>query len=487
MLSENQEHHGDQLVSISKETMLEMMRRLSGFQNIDLVLKEKDSEIKQLRHTVSLLQSRLLELQEAMSGVEHHQSTAVNTDFQPSSGIHHRSSAPEIFVYPNVKSGENSFNESTVLHARGSRVTQRDNVKASQESRKPQAIQEQQKFNNIETNNESHGTSLRMDHGIGVVTGHKCESMGGVSEQYFNNVVSELVKTKQCLHNLQKQGHNKVTPHVQQGNTEALVALQLELRDLRQQHEQLQRENVLLKSERKGTSNTRKGLNDSFELEQKQTDEKTTQTDADRKLQLISPEVQQLKSEITRLTREKTELLKEKESYPVELDSLLREIDGLNKQIEQKTILYTQQRDSNKILSTCLQEEKERYKKLEDGYRENRKENRTLVDRLAHIRQKYEELRQEKVALEKSQSLLSGSFGLNPAHSLSSNTSNTSQGRHSRQHSNASAASTGSDYATVPARIQPDSGSYQEYECPQCLQTYSIEKEYQIHIAKCLC
>ena len=41
----------------------------------------------------------------------------------------------------------------------------------------------------------------------------------------------------------------------------------------------------------------------------------------------------------------------------------------------------------NKILGTCLQEEKERYKKLEDSYRENRNENRNLVDRLAHVRQ----------------------------------------------------------------------------------------------------
>ena len=96
----------------------------------------------------------------------------------------------------------------------------------------------------------------------------------------------------------------------------------------------------------------------------------------------------------------------------------------------------------------------------------------------------YEELQQEKIALEKSYCLLSG---LNPAHSFSSNTSNTSQGGHSRQHSNASVASTGSDYAIAPARIQADSGSHQEYECPQCLQTYSIEKEYHIHIAKCLC
>ena len=212
MLSENQEHHGDQLVSISKETMFEMMRRLSGFQNIDLVLQEKDSEIKQLRHTVGILQSRLQELQEAMSGFDRHQPAAVNTDTQPPSGIHHRSSAPDIFVYPDVskKSGGNRFNESNGLAARGSRVTQRDNVKVSQHSKKPQGIQEQQKGTNIETNNESHGTSLRINQGISMVTGYKWDSMGGVSEQYFNNVVSELVKTKQYLYNLQKQQENKV-------------------------------------------------------------------------------------------------------------------------------------------------------------------------------------------------------------------------------------------------------------------------------------
>ena len=41
----------------------------------------------------------------------------------------------------------------------------------------------------------------------------------------------------------------------------------------------------------------------------------------------------------------------------------------------------------NKILSTCLQEEKERYKKLEDSFRDNRIETQTLVVRVAHIRQ----------------------------------------------------------------------------------------------------
>ena len=43
---------------------------------------------------------------------------------------------------------------------------------------------------------------------------------------------------------------------------------------------------MLLKSETKGTSNVRKGLNDSFELEHKHTDEKTTQTDTDKKWQV---------------------------------------------------------------------------------------------------------------------------------------------------------------------------------------------------------
>ena len=210
MLSENQDRHGDQrLVSISKETMLEMVRRLSGFQNIDLVLQEKDSEIKQLRQTVSLLQSRLQELQEAVSGNDQRQSAAVNTDFQPSSVIHHRSSAPEIFVYPDMSknSGGNNFNESNVLTARGSRGTQRENVKSNHDSRKPHFIQEQQMASSVE---EIQGMSLRLDHDIGRVTGYKCESMGGVSEQYFNNVVSELVKTKRYLYNLQKQGDNKV-------------------------------------------------------------------------------------------------------------------------------------------------------------------------------------------------------------------------------------------------------------------------------------
>ena len=212
MLSENQDRRGDQqLVSISKETMLEMVRRLSGFQNIDLVLQEKDSEIKQLRQTVSLLQSRLQELQEAVSGKDQWQSAAVNTDFQPSSVIHHRSSAPEIFVYPDMSknSGGNNFNESkfNVLTARGSKGTQRENVKSNHDSRKPHFIQEQQMASGVE---EIQGMSLRLDHDIGRVTGYKCESMGGVSEQYFNNVVSELVKTKQYLYNLQKQVDNKV-------------------------------------------------------------------------------------------------------------------------------------------------------------------------------------------------------------------------------------------------------------------------------------
>ena len=59
----------------------------------------------------------------------------------------------------------------------------------------------------------------------------------------------------------------------------------------------LQRENVLLKMqhnerqakpERKGISHVKKGLNDSFELEQKQTVEKTTQTDVGKNFQVRS-------------------------------------------------------------------------------------------------------------------------------------------------------------------------------------------------------
>ena len=192
--------------------MLEMMRRLSGLQNIDLVLQEKDAEIKQLRQTIIAQQSKLQDLQEAISGFEHRQSAAVNTDFHPSSGIHHRSSAPEIFVYPDVskKSGGNNSSEPYALTARGSSATPRDNVKFSRDSKKTQIIQEQHKLSSTEAVNQN-GTSLKMDHGIGMPARKNCgQSMGGVSEIYFNNVVSELVKTKQYLYNLQKQMENKV-------------------------------------------------------------------------------------------------------------------------------------------------------------------------------------------------------------------------------------------------------------------------------------
>lgn len=488
MLSENPDQHGNQLVSISKDTLSEMVRRLGGLQNIELIVQEKDAEIKQLRGTVIMLQSKLMG--PVVPGQE--QATAVNTEFHTQTfSDHHRSSDPRIFHFSDVS--KTSVENCESLIARGSSCKAGDSVKTNSKAKIIPPQYEAQKQSGTElgdkTSFKNYGISVNMD--CLSINGRSDSSrcVGGVSQLYFNNVVSELVKTKQSLNSLQKQLKEKVNSK-ENAEDDALrqqiAQLVQQLSELKSQHAQTQRENVLLKIQNGSPEKTeKKGPNDSFEIEEKKMVETDTQTES---LKVTSSEVQKLKLEIIRLTREKNVLEKEKSGMflvPAEIQSLLTENDSLQQQLEQKTVLYNQQKESNKILTTCLQEEKIRYKQLSDQYRDldkkSSKEIRGLLERMAHIRQKYEELRQENSALEKTQSLLD----LSQAQSNRSTASNTSHRGHSRQPSDVSVHSSGSDYAIAPARIQPDSGSFQLLECPTCQQTYSIEKEYQIHISKC--
>lgn len=480
MLSENPDKNGDQLVSIPRKTMLEMASRLNGFHNLDIVLQGKDAEIKKLRQTVIDLRSKLLEFQKSMSVPPQQQAEADN---HPSATLLHRSSAPDIFVYPDMSKTASVKNHESLL-SRGTGTKLKDDDKIYRLQHEVHEVDHQ---SNLKLIGRNYGESLHMD----VLGQNEFRSaVGGVSEVVFNNVVSELVKTKQYLYNLeQKQRKEKVVPTEK---TEVNDSLTQELKQLRQRNEQLQHENVLLKmGNQEPKTGEKKCLNDSFELDQQKTEtaDKNTQTVTTKELQVISPEIQRLKSDVVRLMREKDELLKERQSWKqsqktTEYQSLLSENNTLQKQQQQTTVLYNQLKESVKILSTCLHEEKERYKQLDVKFKDKTMESSKLLDRIAHMRQKYEELRQEKNALEKTLSL--SDWNREHSHFYSSTTSNsTTHNRHIRQPSNESGSSTDSAYAIAPARIQPETETDIGYECPGCLQNFKVEKEYHIHLSKC--
>ena len=185
MLSQNPEQSGDKIVSIPMATMFDMVRSLQG-------LQEKEEENKHLKQIVRMLQSKLLELEEVVAVSE--------TERKGAAQVQHRSSAPAIFVYPEVseKSGVKSKgykNEPTAKTA----VQQKNTNGQAGELPLRYGVSDQ-----VGTKPNSVNQSAK-----GVLESYA--SIGGVSELYFNNVVNELVKTKQCLYQLEKQSKENVS------------------------------------------------------------------------------------------------------------------------------------------------------------------------------------------------------------------------------------------------------------------------------------
>ena len=212
MLSQNPEQRGGRTVSISMETVLDMARRLSGFQNVDLLLQEKDAKIKSLKQVVKMLQSKLMAL-EKMVSVSEAERTA-------EAGIQHRSSAPAIFVYPDMSKKCDTKNydslttrgSSLVIRNGGSKIESTTNLqqnKANKVVDKDTNIVPQKSMSPVTQRND--GASVDRNDMMVPQQNYLNSSTGGVSELYFNNVVNELVRTKQYLYELEKQMKEKVS------------------------------------------------------------------------------------------------------------------------------------------------------------------------------------------------------------------------------------------------------------------------------------
>ena len=186
MLSQNPEQSGDKIVSIPMATMLDMVRSLQG-------LQEKEEENKHLKQIVRMLQSKLLELEEVVAVSE--------TECKAAAQVQHRSSAPAIFVYPEVSE------KSGVLKSRGNKIEPTAKTAVQQKNTNGQAGELPLRYgvsDQVGTKPNSVNQSAK-----GVLESYA--SIGGVSELYFNNVVNELVKTKQCLYQLEKQSKENVS------------------------------------------------------------------------------------------------------------------------------------------------------------------------------------------------------------------------------------------------------------------------------------
>lgn len=270
------------------------------------------------------------------------------------------------------------------------------------------------------------------------------QELPGVSAVYFNNVINELMLTKTILHNLQQKDMTKGVGEME------MEKMRTEIQQLRIQNTELQR--ALDEKEKELSKSTAtKGLTkeNSFELHHPKDTEEQGLSEVE--ILRLKTENEELKGKIRVLNAEKERLHYRVESEP----------KTVKEQLTCLTEEYDKQRNTMKILTKCLSEEKARSKTIEDRLKIKTEESKKLSSQLGSLRQKYEELQQEKNALEKERKLersRSKPYNIRPDDHMGPNILSGKEAK--------------------PSNVS--------LMCPRCFQMFHVEKAYLVHMEKCL-
>ncbi|XP_060574027.1 uncharacterized protein LOC132731787 [Ruditapes philippinarum] len=182
----------------------------------------------------------------------------------------------------------------------------------------------------------------------------------------------------------------------------------------------------------------------------------------------------------------------------------------MNRELIQKNEAYEALVENVKILSTCLQEEKARFRNADERLRIKADDTRKMSAQLGSLRQQYEELRQEKNALEKTRSLEDfPSLRFTSQRTVSSERNRSGGSNRSRE--NARYGSSHSNTSPYNSRncglnIHPENRPHKKFqnnlslgdqdeqklsnipgwECPRCWQTFQMENVYLMHLQSCI-
>ncbi|XP_052788640.1 uncharacterized protein LOC128223396 [Mya arenaria] len=428
-----------------------------------------------------------------------------------------KSSAPAIFVFPECS--ESSFSSSQSYNSQlVSSDGLADTVRQCSETEVRQTGLEFRSFGDGAENssfiNEKHVKT-------GLFQKISLKSPPGVARIHFDAVVQELAKTKKYLHSLQmRQGLEHEKRHEFEKMKKENHALQIKTELL---HKELQRVRNELQNTAKPSPVTKEKTAENMiggEHAQGTIPNQTMAHSPDS-----SKEIQRLKAELEKVLEKNRVLCQQRDEFCDEAERM--------SQLQQlKQDEYNKMKHYVKILSECLQEEKNRNKAVED-------ERSKLTSQIGQLRQRFEILQMDKNALEKGLSfnedrkrLPSKSTDSRLSSNINSETNSTKSGISSKSHINPKSGSvkpTAYDKTKVPfplkssssnpgkviempqkgelpqgsamniaplyndlsnqqmeEKVSNISGSATIEECPRCLQQFTDEKAYQIHLDKCV-
>ncbi|XP_053384802.1 CAP-Gly domain-containing linker protein 1-like isoform X1 [Mercenaria mercenaria] len=420
-----------------------------------------------------------------------------------------KSSAPEIFLFPDTKyrndksvADNKNQNREDVAKNIGSSPVSADGLSSTGDSDLQSSEKDSCEFQ-----------SLR----------DSFQEPPGVSAQYFNNVINELMKTKICLNNLQMKQKAQSDGAA---NEKEMEKMRTEIQQLRLTNQKLKRDLDAKEAElaemAKLEAEPVAVKDESFELSAESDPDMMEQSKDESNPSSqgsTEAEIQRLREEVEELTTQNQVIKEEKK----ELESILmKDNHDINRELIQLNDAYDVLKENVKILSKCLQEEKARSKKIDEKLRIKTEETRKISAQLGRLRQHYEELQQEKKAMEKTRSLEespSMRFSSSRSRTVSSET-NRSGGsnrsgelpRYGSNQSNYSPFNSRSSnydsYNIRPEKWPPrltqndlssgeqepkmsnlpqfGAASAPKFECPRCWQRFQVENSYLIHLQSCL-